>query len=65
MRSRATALNLSLVKGRALGGQGVYGEVEDGHDALGLVKVGLTRGEARRAELDKMELFQKEIKKYT
>ena len=65
MRSRAIALDLALVKGRALEVQGVLCEVENGHDALGLVEVRVTRGDARRAELDKIELFQKEIEKCT
>ena len=58
-------MDLALVKGRALEVQGVLDEVEDGHNALDLVVVGVTRGDARRAELDKIELFQKEIEKCT
>ena len=59
-------MDLALVKG-ALEVRGVLNEVEDGHNALDLVVVGVTmaRGDARRAELDKIELFQKEIKKFT
>ena len=57
-------MDLALVKG-ALEVRGVLNEVEDGHNALDLVVVGVTRGDARRAELDKKELFQKEIKKCT
>ena len=48
-------MDLALVKGRALEVQGV----------LDLAVVGVTRGDARRAELDKIELFQKEIEKCT
>ena len=58
-------MDLVLVKGRALEVRGVLDVVGNGHDALDLVVVGVTRGDARRAELDKIELFQKEIEKCT